>query len=64
MPAQRNPTRQRLIHAALELFAVQGVTDTTTRQIAELAEVNEVTLFRHFGNKHGLLLAVIEDAGV
>ncbi|MBW4472456.1 MAG: TetR/AcrR family transcriptional regulator [Stenomitos rutilans HA7619-LM2] len=64
MSAQRNPTRQRLIHAALELFAVQGVTDTTTRQIAELADVNEVTLFRHFGNKHGLLLAVIEDAGV
>lgn len=64
MSAQRNPTRQRLIHAALELFAVQGVTDTTTRQIAEMAEVNEVTLFRHFGNKHGLLLAVIEDAGV
>lgn len=64
MTAQRNPTRQRLIHAALELFAVQGVTDTTTRQIAELADVNEVTLFRHFGNKHGLLLAVIEDAGV
>lgn len=64
MSAQRNPTRQRLIHAALELFAVQGVTDTTTRQIAERAEVNEVTLFRHFGNKHGLLLAVIEDAGV
>ncbi|PSB25877.1 TetR family transcriptional regulator [Stenomitos frigidus] len=63
MVTQRNPTRQRLIHAALELFAVQGVTDTTTRQIAELAEVNEVTLFRHFGNKHGLLLAVIEDAG-
>ncbi|SRR5579883_495105 len=64
MSAQRNPTRQRLIHAALELFASQGVTDTTTRQIAELADVNEVTLFRHFGNKHGLLLAVIEDAGV
>jgi AcrR family transcriptional regulator len=26
--------------------------------------VNEVTLFRQFGNKHGLLLAVIEDAEV
>lgn len=25
------------------------VTETTTRQIAELAQVNEVTLFRHFG---------------
>jgi AcrR family transcriptional regulator len=64
MPTPRNPTRQRLIQAALELFAAQGVTETTTKQIAEAAEVNEVTLFRHFGNKHGLLLAVIEEAAV
>ncbi len=64
MTAQRNPTRQRLISAALELFASQGVTETTTKQIAEMAEVNEVTLFRQFGSKHGLLLAVIEEAAV
>ncbi len=64
MCSQRNSTRQRLIDAALELFAVQGVTETTTRAVAELAQVNEVTLFRHFGNKHGLLLAVIEDSAV
>lgn len=64
MSSQRSSTRQRLIDAALELFAAQGVTETTTRQIAELAQVNEVTLFRQFGNKHGLLLAVIEDSTV
>lgn len=64
MSSARSSTRQRLIDAALELFASQGVTETTTRQIAELAQVNEVTLFRHFGNKHGLLLAVIEDSAV
>lgn len=64
MAAQRNSTRQRLVHAALELFAAQGVTETTTKQIAELADVNEVTIFRQFGNKHGLLLAVIEEAGI
>ncbi|MBM0741425.1 TetR family transcriptional regulator [Phormidium sp. CLA17] len=62
--ADQRSTRQRLIQSALELFATQGVTETTTRQIAELAEVNEVTLFRQFGNKHGLLLAVIEEAAV
>jgi AcrR family transcriptional regulator len=62
MSFQPGSTRQRLIQAALELFTAQGVSGTTTRQIAELAEVNEVTLFRHFGNKHGLLLAVIEES--
>ncbi|MBW4637920.1 MAG: TetR family transcriptional regulator [Gloeocapsa sp. UFS-A4-WI-NPMV-4B04] len=64
MPSQKNSTRQRLMNAALELFATQGVGETTTKQIAELAQVNEVTLFRHFGNKHGLLLAVISDSAV
>jgi AcrR family transcriptional regulator len=64
MPSSRNLTRQRLIRAAIALFATQGVTETTTKQIAELAQVNEVTLFRQFGNKHGLLLAAIEDAEV
>lgn len=64
MADQRISTRQRLVHAALELFTAQGVTETTTKQIAELADVNEVTIFRQFGNKHGLLLAVIEEAGI
>jgi AcrR family transcriptional regulator len=64
MPSPRNLNRQKIIQAAIELFASQGVSETTTKQIAELAQVNEVTLFRQFGNKHGLLLAVIEDAEV
>ncbi len=64
MVARHNSTRQRLVQAALQLFAAQGVTETTTRQIAELAEVNEVTLFRQFGSKQGLLLAVMEEAEV
>jgi AcrR family transcriptional regulator len=62
MPAQKKSTRTRLIDAALELFATKGVTETTTKEVAERAQVNEVTLFRHFGSKHGLLLAVMENS--
>ncbi|MBD2150141.1 TetR family transcriptional regulator [Pseudanabaena sp. FACHB-1277] len=61
VPVSRTPTRQRIVNTALELFASQGITETTTRQIADFAKVNEVTLFRHFGNKHGLLLAVLQE---
>jgi AcrR family transcriptional regulator len=64
MATPRNPTRQRLVNAALELFAQQGITETTTKQIAEQAEVNEVTLFRQFGNKQGLILAVMEESEI
>lgn len=64
MSGQIISTRQRLIDAATFLFATQGITETTTKAVAELAEVNEVTLFRHFGNKYGLLLAVISESPV
>ena len=61
MSVSRIPTRQRIVNTSLELFASKGITETTTRQIADFAQVNEVTLFRHFGNKHGLLLAVLQE---
>jgi AcrR family transcriptional regulator len=64
MPSSRSLTHQRLLQAAKELFTRQGITQTTTRQIAEVAGVNEVTLFRHFGSKPGLLLAVFDHLGV
>ncbi|MGK7950444.1 MAG: TetR family transcriptional regulator [Xenococcaceae cyanobacterium] len=64
MSAGKKSTKTRLIEAALDLFAERGVTDTTTKAVADRAGVNEVTLFRHFGSKHGLLLAVMEDSAV
>ena len=55
-------TRTRLIEAASQVFASLGVQGATTREIARVAGVNEVTLFRHFASKEQLLLAVIENA--
>ncbi len=60
----RPSSRQRLLKAARDLFVRQGIAQTTTRQIADLAGVHEVTLFRHFGSKQGLLLAVFGELGV
>jgi len=55
-----NPTRQRLLDAAFRVCADRGLHAATTREIAEVAEVNEVTLFRHFGNKEKLIAALFE----
>jgi AcrR family transcriptional regulator len=57
-----NLTRTRLIEAASQIFASLGVQGATTREIARVAGVNEVTLFRHFATKEQLLKAVIENA--
>ena len=54
-------TRQRIISAALQLFGQLGYSQATTRAIADAAGVNEVTLFRHFGNKKTLLFACMQD---
>ena len=64
MSTSRKSTKARLIEAALDLFAEKGVTETTTKAVAERAQVNEVTLFRNFGNKYRLLLAVLDDSAV
>lgn len=55
-------TRAKLIEAATEVFANAGLTKATTREIARVAGVNEVTLFRHFQSKEQLLAAVIRQA--
>ncbi len=52
---------RRVVAAARELFAERGYTATTTRTIAERAGVNEVTLFRRFTNKAGVLRAIADQ---
>jgi len=53
-------TAQRIIDAALQLISEKGYTAATTKAIADLAQVNEVTIFRHFGNKEGLLKTIVD----
>ena len=59
--SRADATRQRILQAAAQLFAEKGYAGTTTRAIAAAAAVNEVTLFRHFGNKRNLLAAVLDQ---
>jgi AcrR family transcriptional regulator len=52
-------TSQRILDAATSVFAREGIAGATTREIARLAKVNEVTLFRHFKSKQALLQQVV-----
>lgn len=53
--------KENILSAALELFAEQGYDRTPTSQIARKAGVSEGLIFRHFGNKAGLLEAIIRQ---
>ena len=48
-------TRLRILTATRSLLAQKGRRGTTTREIADLAGVNEATVFRHFGHKDALI---------
>ena len=55
-----NETSEKIMKVSLKLFSDQGYYPTTTKQIAEEAGVNELTIFRHFGSKSNLFQVTTE----
>jgi AcrR family transcriptional regulator len=53
--------RNRLLDAALALFAELGFAKTSTREIAQAAQVNIASISYYFGDKQGLYKAVFTD---
>ncbi|MDD1771586.1 MAG: TetR/AcrR family transcriptional regulator [Methanomassiliicoccales archaeon] len=62
LPSVKTGTaKERILSSAFELFAEKGYGTTTTKDIAQRAGVNEVTVFRSFGSKEALFKEVIKD---
>jgi AcrR family transcriptional regulator len=57
--AARN--RARLLEAAARLVADRGAEHVTMHEVAQAAGVGKGTLFRRFGDRNGLLLALVGD---
>lgn len=53
--------QENILRAALELFAKEGFNATSTSKVAKHAGVSEGLIFRHFGNKEGLLQAILTE---
>jgi AcrR family transcriptional regulator len=53
---------ERILSSATGLFAQYGYHNVSTREIATAAQVNEVTVFRHYPRKRDLHLAVLNSA--
>ncbi|HJT91827.1 MAG TPA: TetR/AcrR family transcriptional regulator, partial [Mycobacterium sp.] len=54
--------RQTILSAGRELFLSNGYQGTSVDQIAASAEVSKQTVYKHFGDKHELLLAIVDNA--
>jgi AcrR family transcriptional regulator len=63
-PTTEEQTKNRILRAALHLFASKGYDGTTTRDLAASAGVAEGTLFRHFTNKKAILIEVASQGWV
>ena len=53
--------QEKILQAALVLFAKEGYHATSTSKVAKAAGVSEGLIFRHFGNKEGLLQAILAE---
>ncbi|MGW2411731.1 TetR/AcrR family transcriptional regulator [Streptomyces tubercidicus] len=53
--------RERILAAAAQLFAVQGINATGMEQVAEQAPVSKRTLYAHFRTKSDLVIAHLQD---
>lgn len=53
-------TREKILEAAIDLMSLKGYTATTTKEIAQVAGLSEMTLFRKYKNKQEILDNVIE----
>lgn len=61
MEKETKNTRAKIIQVATRLFMDNGYQSTSTRQIAQLAEVTQPNLYHHFKNKEEVYVGVIES---
>ena len=62
-PVRRNPdaSRERILAAATEIFAAQGLDGARVDEIARRAGINKRMLYHYFGNKDDLFAAVLDE---
>jgi len=57
----QSPPRQRILHAARELFYRDGINGVSVEAIASAADTNKMTLYRHFSSKDELVAAYLRQ---
>ena len=59
---QGEQRRAFMLKRAKEVFARSGYADASTGELARASEVTEPMLYKHFGSKKGLFLAVLSES--
>jgi len=61
MGSEATPLREKLIQAAIAVFAEHGYNGTTVDDIVQAAGSSKGAFYFYFPNKEGLFLALVED---
>jgi AcrR family transcriptional regulator len=54
--------KEKLLRAAIELFAERGFSGTSIRDIARKIGISISNIYHYFGNKEGLMMAILQDS--
>jgi len=54
--------KEKIINAAIKLFAEKGFDATSVDEIANLAGVNNAMIYYYFSSKYGLLSSLIRNS--
>ena len=57
---EKGNTREQILEAALDLFAVNGYEATSISQLADVVGIRKASLYSHFANKQDILDTVVE----
>lgn len=52
-------TREKILNASREVFSKNGYSRSSTKEISRVAQVAEITLYRHFETKNNLFIETI-----
>lgn len=61
MPKTSDPTKDRILDAANQLFYAEGIRSVSVEAIAEKAQLTKRTLYYHFRTKDDLVAAYLES---
>lgn len=60
--SEAQESKEKLIQTAIDLFSTRGFRGTSIRDIAQAMGMSISNIYHYFGNKEGLLLAVLEQS--
>ena len=58
---EKSPTKQKIINCAVNMFAMQGYTETSVRDLATAVGLKGASIYAHFPSKNAIMEYILND---